>query len=238
MFSSRIATIRGTLEQVRRIPGALDWFGAQKHQFRLRPPLAESELAAFERRHGVVLPGDYRSFLLLAGDGGAGPYYGIEPLSNWDQWFEEEGEQPGFLSSPCPLTGSEAVRRAWTAAMERDARRARGIVNPGAAPSRSWETFLAPAWPEWGRGTIHLCDQGCTYSARLIVSGEARGRIVYLDAQLWYPPYFAAGPGFLDWYERWLEEAAAGRPPDWYGFHNSAFAGPPDTPAPPSGRLH
>ncbi len=187
--------------------------------------MAESEVDAFERQHGVELPDDYRGFLLLAGDGGAGPYYGIEPLAAWELWFEEEAESPGFLTSPCLLTDSVAVREAWNAARERDARLARGIVNAGASPTAAWEAYLPCQWAEWGQGTIHICDQGCTYSARLVVSGELRGRIVYLDAQLWYPPYLVQDAGFLDGYERWLESVATGAPPDWYGFDNPAFGG-------------
>ena len=224
VFSKRIGEVNKKLERARRIPGSEAWFGVSTHQFRLRPPIAESELCAFERHHHVILPDDYRQFLLLAGDGGAGPYYGISPLSAWDQWFEEEGEEPNFLASPCPLVDAGPARQAWHAAKERDERRARGIVNVGASPSQAWKAFLPDDWSEWGKGTIYVCDQGCTYSARLIVSGEARGRVVYLDAQGWYPPYFVRDRSFMDWYERWLDGAAAGKPIDYFGFDNPAYA--------------
>ncbi len=223
MFSRRIGEILRKLEMARSIPGCEAWFGVGKHQFRLNPPLAEAELVAFERQHGVVLPDDYRQFLLLAGDGGAGPYYGIEPLSAWDTWFEEEARSPGFLASPCPLVDNAAARQAWNAALARDRRLSEGKVNPGAAPCAAWKEFLPREWGEWGKGTINICDQGCTYSTRLIVAGEARGRIVYLDAQGWYPPYFVKDLGFLDWYERWLEIAAVGEPRGAFGFDNPEY---------------
>ncbi len=224
MFSRRIVEILKKLETARRIPGAEAWFGASKHQFRLRPPMPEAELVAFEQSHGIVLPDGYRQFLLLAGDGGAGPYYGIEPLSKWNYWLEEEAEVPGFLSAPCPLADSAAVRQAWQAAQERDARLARGIVNEGAAPDQAWKALLPIEWPQWVQGTMIVCDQGCTYSARLIVSGAARGRVVYFDTQLWYPPYFVRDLNFLDWYERWLDQALTGTEPYWFGFDNPAYA--------------
>jgi hypothetical protein len=223
MFERRIGEIPKKLEAARRIPGSESWFGVSKHHFRLRPRIAEPDLVAFERHRGVLLPDDYRQFLLLAGDGGAGPYYGIEPLSAWDFWFEEEAKSPEFLSSPCPLVDNAAVRQAWNAALERDARRARGIINVGATPSQAWQAFLPSRWWEWGTGSIHICDQGCTYSARLIVSGEARGRVVYLDVQEWYPPYFVRDLSFIDWYGRWLNDVAAGKPPDYFGFDNPEY---------------
>jgi hypothetical protein len=224
VFAERIAAAMRKLETISGIAGSESWFGAEKHKFRMRPPMPEAELAAFERKHGVVLPEDYREFLLLAGDGGAGPYYGIEPLSDWDHWFEEQEEIPGFLASPCPLVDCAALKQAWNAAKVRDARLAKGVVYEGASPSHSWEPFLERDWLAWGRGTINLCDQGCTYSARLIVSGEARGRIVYLDAQLWYPPYFVQDLSFIDWYERWIETALGGEPPGWFGFDNPEYS--------------
>lgn len=224
MLTDRINAILDKLEAARRIPDAVSWLGVEKHQFRLRPPLPEAALTAFEQRQGIQLPEDYRAFLLLAGDGGAGPYYGIEPLSEWANTFEEEAEQPGFLASPCPLTDGAAVRQAWRAAVQRSERRRRGELQPGAPPTDPWGGILPCRWSEWGRGTLHLCDQGCTYSSRLIVAGEARGRIVNLDEQLWNPPYFARDASFLDWYERWLDQVLSGTEPHWFGFDNPDYA--------------
>lgn len=224
MFERRIREIPGKLEKVRQIADWESWFGAGKHRFQLCAPLPESELLNFESAHAVRLPADYREFLLLAGNGGAGPYYGIEPLSAWDTVFEEEAETPDFLASPCPLVDGPATHRAWKAAIERDARIAKGNIIPGASPTHVWEAFLPAEWSEWGNGTIYLCDQGCTYSAHLVVTGESRGRVVYLDAQLWYPPYFVRDLSFLDWYERWLDQTMSGEQPIYFGFDSPEYA--------------
>ncbi|OGC30268.1 hypothetical protein A2232_01065 [candidate division WOR-1 bacterium RIFOXYA2_FULL_46_56] len=58
--------------------------GIDRHQFKMDPPLTELQAAAFEKEHSIALPSDYRSFLLEVGNGGAGPYYGILPLSRWN----------------------------------------------------------------------------------------------------------------------------------------------------------
>jgi hypothetical protein len=56
-------------------------FGAQQHQYRLRPPLARPRLEAIEGALDVRFPDDYRAHVLEA-DGGAGPYYGLMPLDH------------------------------------------------------------------------------------------------------------------------------------------------------------
>ncbi len=222
IFAERIAVILTTLEKARALPGTADWFGVAKHEFKLRPPVPESELVAFESRHGVVLPEDYRQFLLLAGDGGAGPYYGIEPLAEWDYWCEQESEEPGFLASPSPIEDNDSLKQAWAAVRERDGRMRSGVIKPGAGPSDAWEQYFPDLW-DWARGSMHVCDHGCTYSSRLIISGPARGRIVNVDAQGWYPPYFVRDLNFVDWYERWLDQVLLGSDPRWFGFDNAAY---------------
>ena len=57
-------------------------FGVEGHRFRLGRRLSEDGLAAFETHHGVTLPADYRRFLTLVGDGGAGPGYGLSSLAD------------------------------------------------------------------------------------------------------------------------------------------------------------
>jgi len=60
-------------------------FGSQQHLYRFGNTLPEEELAAFESANGVRLPQDYRRFLAEIGNGGAGPFYGLEPLGTVDR---------------------------------------------------------------------------------------------------------------------------------------------------------
>lgn len=55
-----------------------EWGG---HHYLFRPMLTDRQLVEFERRHAVELPKDYRLFLSLVGDGGAGPSYGVVSLA-------------------------------------------------------------------------------------------------------------------------------------------------------------
>lgn len=140
-------------------------------------------LLAFETRHGIHLPEDYRAFLRNVGNGGAGPYYGILSLEEWasgdDETDDETLSRPCLLSEHLPLTVG-------------------------------WEQMLPPGVKNPYQGTITICFQGCSYYALLVVSGSARGRVVYIDQEGQQPPYFLREPDFLSWYERWLDETIGG----------------------------
>src|SRR5687767_14245206 len=67
-------------------------FGAGAHQYKLNSPLLVSVVEAFEERHGVSLPQDYRCFITEIGNGGAGPYYGVLPFGRDD---DDRDWEPG-----------------------------------------------------------------------------------------------------------------------------------------------
>ncbi len=97
------AEVAGRLEVLRRADPGLTRFGAEAHQYLLNQPLTPSEVTAFEARYGLSLPGEYRSFLLEVGDGGAGPFYGIFRLDHSDlpDWCDDD-LLPGFLAGEFP----------------------------------------------------------------------------------------------------------------------------------------
>jgi len=196
MNDERIARILRKLEQVRR--RRLSCFGSERHGFRLRAPAGADAVRSFEEREGVVLPDAYRRFLLEAGNGGAGPYYGLWPLeecrtpSERDAWFDDDDPvPPDYVARPCPLV-------------------------PGIPIRDDWMKRLGIGCAERFRGTIGLCEQGCSYASLLIVSGEARGRVVNVDYD-GQAPRFADDPDFLAWYERWLDEILWGYDSSWFG---------------------
>ncbi|MFF3116033.1 SMI1/KNR4 family protein [Kitasatospora sp. NPDC057904] len=90
-------------------------FGSDHHDYRLRPPLAEETIRAFEHRHGVQLPSSYRSFLADVADGGAGPDYGVvgltEVLDEEDaiHGVREDDLRPGVLAMPFTGHGPHPV---------------------------------------------------------------------------------------------------------------------------------
>src|SRR5262245_58003121 len=115
----RIHRILAKLEQARS--EQRHCFGSETHQFRLNPPLPEAEVTAFEAKHGIRLPEDYRQFLIHAGNGGAGPYYGLMPLEQpplpLPSAREGRGEGLGppdtSLAQPCPLNVEMTRSETW-----------------------------------------------------------------------------------------------------------------------------
>jgi hypothetical protein len=82
-------------------------FGSKQHRYRLCPTLSESELAAFESANRIRLPDDYRRFLSMVGNGGAGPFYGIEPLST----FGRDLSQPFQITTATDALTHEDLER-------------------------------------------------------------------------------------------------------------------------------
>lgn len=84
-----LADLQALLKQARQTDAELKQFGAKKHKYQLNPPATPAEVEAFEQQLGCTLPEAYRSFLLQAGNGGAGPFYGLlslEEVQNWLDW--------------------------------------------------------------------------------------------------------------------------------------------------------
>ena len=97
MMTDTLEELRQLLEKARTADAELKQFGAKDHQYQWNPPAALAEVEAFERDLGVTLPEGYRDFLLQAGDGGAGPFYGLfslEQVRGWLGWPLEPEKPP------------------------------------------------------------------------------------------------------------------------------------------------
>lgn len=179
-------------------------FGSNVHKYCLGPPLSGIELQEFEKRLGVEVPPEYRLFLMRAGHGGAGPYYGLFRLGGEDpeditdlnqlqkQFRWDEGFNPYNWDDPC---SQEDV---WCQELEQDE------IEEGA---ESQVMLRVP-------GALYVCDCGCGIRCFMPVQGKRIGE-VWCDSQAdgggINPECGASGEhlGFLDWYEKWLDEGIA-----------------------------
>jgi hypothetical protein len=192
MSDSNRERVRGIIDKLSTIRARrLACFGSDKHRFRLNPPLADATVRAFEAEHRIQVPDDYRAFLTQAGNGGAGPYYGIFPLEAWSDFADWVLDQrpDNFLARPCPLR-PEMKANEWTAGFHKASRY---------------------------QGSLSLGSRGCAYATQLVVSGPYAGRVVYVDADGGVP-YMVRDADFLSWYERWLDELLQGYDTAWFGY--------------------
>ena len=176
-------------------------FGAGAHRYRLNSPLAEAEVAAFERENGIGLPLDFRAFLSELGNGGAGPFYGVFRLGEMDDNNDDDkksiaGEFVGDPARAFPYT------ERWNlpeAELER--------IQASEDDQEIIRTYWRPV-----DGAIPLCHEGCALRDWLVVSGPEAGR-VWHDATAefagWWPCTLHDGrhASFAEWYLSWLDDA-------------------------------
>ncbi|MEN6627353.1 MAG: GDSL-type esterase/lipase family protein [Candidatus Sumerlaeia bacterium] len=197
--------ILSDLENLARAQPAVH--GAGTHGFKLRPPLAEDDVVAFERDHSIRLPEDYRQFLIRCGAAGAGPGYGIfgfHELEEGMTWNETDGFV-GVLAHPFQFT------EAWNDHT--------GEPDPALQDEdpdeydRQVEAFdkkyLVPL-----DGAIPISHMGCARYHWLVVTGPEAGHI-WADFRAegtGIRPVARPGSGsisFLEWYRDWLGKALA-----------------------------
>ncbi|WP_327003616.1 SMI1/KNR4 family protein [Dactylosporangium sp. NBC_01737] len=208
--------VPGRLARLAARPGAV--FGADAHRWRLDAPLTAAELAAVEAQLRVELPAEYRTFLLQAGRGGAGPAYGLFPLLLADgvwRWDGDGADLTDLDTLATPFPHERAFYLAKQAPDPPDEADFATEEEYEAAEEEYWELHGDDAYAfEPIPGLLYLCHQGCAYREALVVSGPARG-------QMWADDTAGDGPvrplldqagnriGFARWYRRWLDGAEA-----------------------------
>lgn len=174
-------------------------FGSEKHRYKLNPPLSLEKVQVWQAEKGVELPVDYVAFITRLGNGGAGPYYGIEPFEK--AAADDRSQYPGLPMLLSPSMSPEA----WQAlSMVPD--------------DISDEDFDARA-EKIHQGMFYLGTCGCEYDLMLVLTGPYTGRILYthdwVDSEALYS--FSHEQGFFEWYERWLDEVILGYDTSWFG---------------------
>ena len=158
-------------------------FGAYSHQYKLAAPAGEEAIQEFEEQQGIRLPEEYRDFLMLVGNGGAGPYYGLYGLKALKEDLSDS--HGGVMEEP--VIYPKMSEEEWDRMADPEGRRKGEEVHPYA-------------------GILPIGTQGCTLMTGLMLAGPYRGQVVYYDEDFCGPPFFAREKGFLEWYDWQLQE--------------------------------
>lgn len=174
-------------------------FGSKQHKYLFNKTKSENEVIDFEKRNKIKLPIDYRGFLLEIGNGGAGPYYGLEPIENGlfsDLDYKHKSDL-NDLSKPFPHTEH------WN-------------LDFGEVTEENEDEYLEQKDEEyyqnkWVNGILRVSNLGCGVSMNLVVNEKEYGNLWVDDRcneQGIYPnPYNENRDRiiFIDWYENWID---------------------------------
>jgi hypothetical protein len=147
--------IRSRIEALSKEDAARKVFGASSHEYVLQPPLTEVELGATESQFGVRFPDDYRTFLAEISSGGAGPLYGIFPLTRVNGAWRWDGDGADLVSS---LREPFPHMSAWTPSI-----REREDEEDEDAYWRERDAWDEALYfnPHQTHGAICICHEGC-----------------------------------------------------------------------------
>jgi len=206
------AMVREKVRELKARDRTFRVFGSGFHGYRLNRPLSEAQVAAFEGQCRVRLPADYRLFLTEVGNGGAGPFYGVDRLGELEGRPWQGNMAVGDLSAPFPH------REAWNLPASFWDQKPNGdIQRPEEEEytlSEEWEARLNREYwaPAIMNGAIPICHLGCAQWHWLVVTGE-RSDEVWADDRvdergIWPLRGRDGRPlTFASWYTGWLDHA-------------------------------
>lgn len=198
-MKEQIERIKTKFDKLKQLDKNFEVFGSEKHKYKFNQTKSEKELIDFEENNGIKLPIEYKEFLMQIGNGGAGPYYGLEPIENGlfaDLDYKNENNL-NDLSKPFPHS------KHWNLDF--------GEVtdeNEGAYFKQKDEEYYQN---KWANGLLRVSNFGCGVSMNLVVNGKEYGNLWVDDRcndQGIYPnPYIENRKRitFLDWYELWID---------------------------------
>jgi len=195
----QINNIINKLSELKRLDRYFEVFGSETHKYELNKPKTEEELQKFENENGITLPNGYREFIKKVGNGGAGPYYGLEPMENGREvdLDYKNGENLIDLSKPFPHTEH------WNVKFEEFTDDNYDEIDKLMDKTYYDNKFV--------NGLLRISNFGCGVRMNLVVNGNEKGNIWVDDRTnhngLFPDPYFETTErlDFLKWYEMWLD---------------------------------
>ncbi|WP_299123235.1 SMI1/KNR4 family protein [uncultured Tenacibaculum sp.] len=186
----KIERIKEKLSLLKKLDKNYKVFGSENHKYKLNKRKTEQELIAYEKEYSITLPKEYRSFLKNIGNGGAGPYYGLEPLENGRFSDLEYKRKDDLIDLAQPFLHTTP----W---------------NFIEITAENEEEYFEN---KWINGLLRISNFGCGVSINLVVNGAEHGNLWVDDRcndQGIFPETYSDNNEriqFLDWYEAWLDK--------------------------------
>lgn len=215
-MNEQIERIKRKLKHLKDIDPEFEQFGAEHHKYKLNPPLNAEQVTEFESANQIRLPEEYVMFLTTLGDGGAGPFYGVNTLKDsLIMYFDhsEKAQHSYFdLSRPFPYTERWQVDEEIAALYEKIEIAAEN-GDEDLEEELLEEKLALIDLPENDYGRLNTSDYGCGITISLIVNGQEKGNM-WTDDRVndggIYPSIELNNTeklSFLDWYELWLDNS-------------------------------
>ncbi|PVD51273.1 SMI1/KNR4 family protein [Terrimonas sp.] len=205
-MNEQLKQIEEKLYQLKKLDSNYSLFGSLKHRYHLNPPISSEKIEKFELRNKISLPNDYKEFLINVGNGGAGPFYGLEPLEN--ALFEDlDYKDPMSLLDPSNLF---LHTEPWNLNFKPTLDEKENIEEYELQLQEFEEIYFDS---KQLNGVIAICNYGCGISLNLVVNGKEYGNIWTNDRvnnNGIHPSYELGNKGkitFLNWYELWLNNS-------------------------------
>lgn len=218
MYTEQIKRIKDKISQLEDLDQDLEVFGADTHEYILNPTLSTKEVSQFEQEHKVTLPLDYVDFITQIGNGGVGPFYGLQTLA--EASINEEEMLVMGNSTSVLLQKAFPHNTAWNpieklGELDDKIADAYDKGNEELEEELYEERLELIGGEEHDYGRLNLCDYGCGITIFLVVTGEQKG-IMWTDDRMndggLYPSIELENTNnlsFLDWYELWLDNSIA-----------------------------
>lgn len=194
--ADRVLQIKAKLTKLIQLDKEKKIFGAGTHSYLIKPKLTETELQQFEKLHKITIPNEYRLYLSCIGNGGAGPFYGLLPLTENDSYNPD-------LNADFPFTKENPLNLIALYDEVEFLLTNQGILN------------LDESLMRVENGIKILSHEGCGMYSILIMRGEEYGNVWYLDLanDAGAYPYTSPDTGgpmkFFEWLEIWLDRSIA-----------------------------
>lgn len=204
-MNEQLGRIKEKIKQLKKSDKYFSLFGSQSHRYMINPVISLDKIRQFESTYNVTLPSDYVAFITIIGNGGMGPYYGLEPFENC--LFDDlDYKRQDFLLNPGkPFLYTEPWNLEFITTIDKEENEA--------AYEEEYSRFQEKYYNrELMNGTIAICNYGCAISLNLVVNGQEYGNIwtddrasdngIYPSREL-----NTDRISFLNWYELWLDNS-------------------------------